>query len=279
MDDFKAFPKIENMKRMYMEITQKIHGTNAQILIEDISPLKDMSMFSLKAGSRTRWLTPEDDNHGFCKWVEDNRNELGIKLGEGRHYGEWCGKGINVGEGLPDKRFVLFNWHRFKDKPLPDRVMAVPVLYVGQYSNNQINEEMDKLKEKGSRLVSGFMKPEGIVIKIGGEYYKKVFEEETIAWSKSDKPTWHGDPLPDVSHLLQPLRLEKLLGRDEKYRREYPANLRDIASAYFDDLSVEGQLAYEDEMYAAIKKSLGKQLYKFIRYHMEELHDTNDSHL
>lgn len=31
--EFKAFPKIPNIKKLKMAITQKIHGTNAQIYI------------------------------------------------------------------------------------------------------------------------------------------------------------------------------------------------------------------------------------------------------
>src|SRR5271157_704064 len=110
--EFKSFSKIERIGKLYMSITQKIHGTNAQIYIDhnhDCScefphDIKSMVL----AGSRTRWLEPCDDNFGFAWWVQANRDELIAKLGEGRHYGEWCGKGINSGEGLQDKKFLLF---------------------------------------------------------------------------------------------------------------------------------------------------------------------------
>ncbi len=61
-------------------------------------------------GSRTRWITAQDDNHGFARWVEGNKQEL-LKLGAGRHFGEWWGSGIQRGYGLQkgEKRFSLFN--------------------------------------------------------------------------------------------------------------------------------------------------------------------------
>jgi hypothetical protein len=68
-------------------ITEKIDGTNASILITD-----DGSDIA-GVGSRTRWITPEDDNHGFAKWVKANHEEL-LKLGPGHHFGEWWGNGI-----------------------------------------------------------------------------------------------------------------------------------------------------------------------------------------
>ena len=33
--EFKAFPKIESLRKIEMTITQKIHGTNAQIFITE----------------------------------------------------------------------------------------------------------------------------------------------------------------------------------------------------------------------------------------------------
>ena len=65
-------------------ISEKIDGINAQILITESG--------GIFAGSRTRWITPEDDNFGFAAWVEENKEEL-IKLGVGRHFGEFYGRG------------------------------------------------------------------------------------------------------------------------------------------------------------------------------------------
>ncbi len=116
--EFKSFPKIERFKGAYMVITQKIHGSNGQIYIQGDE---------IYAGSRNRWVTPQDDNYGFASWVQANKEEL-KKLGHGRHYGEWAGPGINAGEGLTEKKFLLFNHHRPPDT-LPAGVDLVPILY------------------------------------------------------------------------------------------------------------------------------------------------------
>lgn len=102
-EEFKAFGKILHIGKLYMTITQKIHGSNAQILIKRDD---EDQAYHILAGSRSRWLTPDDDNYGFCKWVRENSIELIEKLGEGRHYGEWAGPGINSGEGLTKKHCV-----------------------------------------------------------------------------------------------------------------------------------------------------------------------------
>jgi hypothetical protein len=110
--EFSEFPKMARLSREVI-ITEKIDGTNAQILIT-----KDNRLLT---GSRTRWITPNDDNYGFAKWVEENREEV-LKLGIGRHFGEWWGSGIQRGYNLPkgEKRFSLFNvsrWALFGTEP------------------------------------------------------------------------------------------------------------------------------------------------------------------
>ena len=77
--EFQEFPKMARLSREII-ITEKIDGTNAQILIGEDG--------SFSVGSRTRWITPDDDNHGFARWAYDNKDEL-MKLGIGRHFGEW----------------------------------------------------------------------------------------------------------------------------------------------------------------------------------------------
>ena len=76
--EFTAFPKMPRLSRDII-ITEKLDGTNAQVFVgEDGTVL---------AGSRTRWITPQDDNYGFARWVEDHRDEL-LTLGPGHHFGE-----------------------------------------------------------------------------------------------------------------------------------------------------------------------------------------------
>jgi len=253
--EFKSFDKVEQIGKLYMSITQKLHGTNAQILIVNDSII---------AGSRTRWLTPEDDNYGFAKFVYDNRDELITKLGPGRHYGEWCGPGINAGEGLDSKQLFLFDWYHSKNKELPANIGLVPVLYSGKFSLEKIKEVMDELKANGSRIVPGYMKPEGIVIWINGQLYKKVFELEDVKWT-GEKKIRVPKEYPDVSHLLQPLRLEKLLSKDECLTRNYPESLPTIFKMYYQDLVDEGQITGSEVEIKPIKKALGAHLYPFIK--------------
>lgn len=72
---FLEFPKLARLSRECI-ITEKIDGINAQILISEDG--------SMMMGSRTRWITPEQDNHGFARWAMEHREEL-LQLGPGRH--------------------------------------------------------------------------------------------------------------------------------------------------------------------------------------------------
>lgn len=155
--EFEAFPKIPRLKRE-CTVTEKIDGTNAQIIVTEDG--------QIGAASRTRLIYPgkSTDNFGFAGWVQDNRDEL-LKLGPGRHFGEWYGKGIQRNYGLDEKRFALFNTSRWSDNPeRPECCGVVPVLYAGVFSDWDIQMVMLQLDQRGSAMVPGFMKPEGIVV-------------------------------------------------------------------------------------------------------------------
>src|SRR6478609_4562760 len=117
MPEFQEFPKMPRLSREVI-ITEKIDGTNAQVLITPEG--------EIHAGSRTRWITPESDNFGFAAWVRDNREQL-LQLGPGRHFGEWWGSGIQRRYGLTEKRFSLFNVKRWGESR-PACCHVVPVL-------------------------------------------------------------------------------------------------------------------------------------------------------
>lgn len=195
--EFEGFPKISRMSRE-MIISEKLDGTNAQVVItEDLE---------LLAGSRTRWITPEDDNYGFAKWVEANREEI-LKLGVGRHFGEWWGGGIQRGYGLQkgEKRFSLFNvsrWSLFGTEPqriitadpriekyqevLPECVGLVPILYRGMFDTKIIDEVLLDLETNGSYASKGFMNPEGIVVfhVAGNVGFKKTIKKDGVPKSQ-----------------------------------------------------------------------------------------------
>jgi RNA ligase len=270
--EFKSFGEIKRLKKMTMSVTQKIHGTNAQVFIFK----KEDGTLDLLVGSRTRWITPEKDNYGFAAHVYANK-EAFLALGEGRHDGEWAGKGINSGEGMTERVFVLFDYWRYRDRPtLPPQTTIVPVLYEGSINLSQVDTCLEMLKDRGSFLFSGFMRPEGVVVNIAGTRYKVVFEEEETKWKDGDKikSTLDKTTVP-VDHLLQPIRLEKLLSRDETYLKEYPNNLPDIAKAYVEDLVKEEQIVGPEEDQKVIRKALGSPLFKFIRHTIDNLEYKN----
>ena len=151
---FVAFPSISRLSRE-MIITEKIDGTSGTIHITDDG--------IVLAGSRSRWITPEDDNFGFARWVKENEAGLRMELGPGTHYGEWWGKGIQRGYGLDEKRFSLFNVTRWNAAP---RTLChvVPELYRGIFDTSIVDTVLGDLTGEGSRASPGFMKPEGVVV-------------------------------------------------------------------------------------------------------------------
>lgn len=169
--EFQGFPKIARLSRE-MVITEKLDGTNAQVYIAPPGTLVPVDKVLaeyldgslLLAGSRGRYITPVDDNFGFAQWVEENAEGL-IKLGPGRHFGEWYGRGINRGYGLADRRFALFNVSRWEDVTTrPACCGCVPVLYRGEFDTAAVAITLRELERVGSLAVPGYMNPEGIII-------------------------------------------------------------------------------------------------------------------
>lgn len=173
--DFVEFPKIARLSRE-CTITEKIDGTNGCIFIGEDG--------TFKVGSRTRWLTPETgDNHGFMLWALTNKDEL-MKLGPGRHYGEWWGSGIQRGYGLQkgEKRFSLFNTYKWSDALglRPACCSVVPVLFNGLFTSDAAAEALEALAKMGSHAAPGFMQPEGIIVyhHAANLYFKKTLSKD-----------------------------------------------------------------------------------------------------
>lgn len=172
-----AFPEMQKIPRLSRDcvITEKLDGTNASIYISDTG--------EFLTGSRTRWITPEDDNYGFSRWAHVNQEEL-MRLGPGHHFGEWWGLGIQRNYGLKEKRFSLFNTHRWGDPTVrPTCCHVVPALHNGPFDTKYIQEVLNGLAVNGSMAAPGFMKPEGVVIyhEASKQLFKKTIE-------KDDKP-------------------------------------------------------------------------------------------
>lgn len=173
--EFQSYPKTPRLEKEVI-VTEKIDGTNAQIHIEDVTGcagehLYVTSMvflsgraFLIRAGSRKRYVTPEDDNFGFAAWVRENAEEL-VKLGPGRHYGEWWGRGIQRGYGLEEKRFSLFNVDRWSDAEVrPACCHVVPVLSREPFDQFWLDMAVKGLEIHGSAAAPGFDRPEGVIV-------------------------------------------------------------------------------------------------------------------
>lgn len=157
--EFEAWPKIARLNRQ-MQVSEKIDGTNAAVIVTQDG--------EVAAQSRTRLITPEQDNFGFARWVSENAETLAATLGPGRHFGEWWGSGIQRGYGLSkgEKRFSLFNVNRYKDVDFSalENVALVPVLYTGLFDTEEVADQVQYLRDNGSVAAPGFMKPEGVVV-------------------------------------------------------------------------------------------------------------------
>lgn len=179
--EFQPFKKISRLSREII-ITEKIDGTNASICI--------LESGEMLVGSRTRWITPKEDNFGLAKWAEENKSEL-MKLGVGHHFGEWWGRGIQRNYSKTDRVFSLFNTARWYDDTLrPECCSVVPILYSGQMEEfgvmKGVKLAMSILENGGSVAAPGFMKPEGIVIyhAHSNTLFKKTLEDDDQPKSK-----------------------------------------------------------------------------------------------
>ena len=192
--EFRPFGKIPRLNREVI-ITEKIDGTNGQILILDFKSYEEYYLartpystegtaeveenwdrekkkngailvgdFLMRPASRSRYLNEKQDNYGFWKWCNINKEQLAL-LGPGHHYGEWWGNGINRGYGLGEKRFSLFNTARWGEgKQLrPSCCGIVPVLASGT-SFSDVPRCLQMLRDEGSYAAPGYRKPEGVVV-------------------------------------------------------------------------------------------------------------------
>ena len=203
--NFTEFPKIARLSRECI-VTEKLDGTNAQIHIlshaevmssdhyNDLPfPTAIVNDLMILPGSRNRYITPKDDNYGFAGWVARNAEAL-VKLGEGRHFGEWWGNGIQRKYGLKEKRFSLFNTIRWCangtdpleigpgkfQEELPACCGLVPVLYKGEFDTRAVDFCLDRLVECGSAAAPGFLDPEGVVVfhTAAGSSFKKTIKND-----------------------------------------------------------------------------------------------------
>jgi hypothetical protein len=220
VSEFRKYPSIPRYRKD-IQVTEKIDGTNAAIIILNEQQMQEAgtnvdhvpsdelyvneagSLLHVVAQSRSKLIYPgkQTDNHGFAGWVREHKDELASLLGDGYHYGEWWGSGINRGYGLKngEKRFSLFNPDRYKYLRRPnyenDLLSTVPVLYQGpaylpytpadSQTRDAVEYAMQKLRETGSRAAEGYDNPEGVVVfhTASRSLYKVTYEYDEGKWA------------------------------------------------------------------------------------------------
>jgi len=169
--EFKAWPKIPRENPFKVTITEKIDGTNACIIIADGK--------IVGVQSRKRFITPGDDNYGFAKWVAENSAGI-ITLGDGYHYGEWAGPGIQKNPlCLDQKCFFLFNTFRWNENNpnRPECCDVVPILFEGILQDDTIPTLLEEMKADS-------LAREGVVV------YYHAFRKYTKHTVKSPNGKW-----------------------------------------------------------------------------------------
>lgn len=211
MHEFTPWPKTARLFRDVV-VTEKLDGTNSAIHITKGSPVEFPSMtldaYPLKPGeffidghiwhvtaqSRKRIITPgkSTDNFGFAGWVYDHATEIVRLLGEGLHFGEWWGHGIQRNYGMEDRRFSLFNTERYDHLNHDDaavfdgsRLNTVPVLYSGTFAEAAICQALTDLGDYGSVAAPGFMNPEGICV-----YHTQTRNVFKVTLDNNDAGKW-----------------------------------------------------------------------------------------
>lgn len=173
---FQPWPSIARLDRSII-VTRKINGSNGAIGIHDNSD----GTFTIWAQSRNKIITPgkSTDNAGFADWVESNSDTLVIDLGEGLHFGEWWGKGIQSGYGGREKTFSLFNTSRWSNSEfITPNLEVVEVLGTSEYFDTELIRECLTKLELRSKETG--IEEEGIVVfhTHGNLMFKKTIKKD-----------------------------------------------------------------------------------------------------
>jgi hypothetical protein len=182
---FIEWPKTQRLYRTIV-VSEKLDGTNAAIHVEKLGDVAQITVatddqvrvgsdvYRVTAQSRKRLIYPGKgpdggslDNYGFAAWVQSNAARLVETFGQGLHFGEYWGKGINRAYGIEGRRFSLFNTDKHKGLCADIggvQVEPVPVLYQGMFSDESIKGALADLAYNGSVAAPGFMNAEGVCV-------------------------------------------------------------------------------------------------------------------
>jgi len=140
--EFEPWPKIPRAILGDVVVTEKIDGTNACVIVQD------GVIVGIQSRKRMLNVGKENDNYGFASYVVQNMDKF-LELGEGKHFGEWAGLGIQKNpHNLDAKYFFLFNTRRWGEHHLPpEGIRVVKVLHQGEYTHDTIDRIMNELKD------------------------------------------------------------------------------------------------------------------------------------
>lgn len=178
--EFKSWPKIGRENPFKVTISEKMDGTNSCIIIEDGEVVG--------VQSRKRLITPEDDNYGFAAWVKENNDDL-LSLGDGYHYGEWAGLGIQKNPHCLDKKeLFLFNTFRWNpnNPNRPKCCNVVPILFEGILEESMVDVILEDMEKEADRDMRD-LRPEGLIIYYHAfrNYTKHTIKSPNGKWCKS----------------------------------------------------------------------------------------------
>lgn len=130
----------------------KLHGTNASIVFPESG--------GYYCQSRSHVITPGQDNAGFARWVENNKElferleKSGVIL-----YGEWCGQGIQKGVAISHmpKKFIVFSVRKLDNlswfSKLGVCVLLEGLLCIYDYPNWTLDIDFSRSEDSQNRLV------------------------------------------------------------------------------------------------------------------------------
>ena len=170
--EFEAWPKIPRAVLGDVVITEKMDGTNACVIIEE------GVITGVQSRKRMINVGKDNDNYGFASYVRQNE-QMFLDLGDGKHYGEWVGLGIQSNPHMfVQKFFYLFDTRRWGEHNVPQGdIKVVRVLHHGEYTRQTVDDVMNQLKTDA--FITGYT-PEGCVV-----YFPKLRanEKHTFAYS------------------------------------------------------------------------------------------------
>ena len=178
MAAFYKFPSIENRRCIVSDVLEKfapeggvevvgvnkLHGSNSAIV-------KHSHDGPITFQSRSRIITPTDDNSGFATVMTQNMDAANQMFAQIESiadlqypivvYGEWCGKGIQKGVALNeiDKMFVIFKIMTGADKTWLDmeswKEIQVPPLIrnIGEIPSYSFTLRKDHLQDDLDTIV------------------------------------------------------------------------------------------------------------------------------